>query len=389
MKLIKEQQTTLNQPLTYASVDLSAIRHNYLTLQKLAAQQMVAGRYPHLELMPVIKADAYGHGMLEVARVIDECGGKFFGVSSVQEGVQLREAGFKQKILVFETTLPELATPIVDHDLTPSICTIELASLLNQYARDVKKRVNVHVKVDTAMGRLGVPITDALEFILNLRALEHLRLEGIFTHFPSADTDEELTLRQIKSFMNLLNECDELDMSFEHVHAANSMGMIGYKNIFFNLARPGLMLYGLYPNEAARAKVALKPALSVMSKIIFLKNITKGQGISYGHAFIADRDMTVAVLPLGYNDGYCRSFSNKAHVIIDGEFCRVLGRVTMDQVMVDVTHVKSPHLGMPVIVLGSSQNQCISADDLARWADTISYEITCNLGNRLPRLYSS
>jgi alanine racemase len=389
MKFIKEQAATLHHPLTYASIDLSAIRHNFLTLQKLASQQMVAGRSGHLEVMPVIKADAYGHGMLEVARVIDECGGKFFGVSCVQEGVMLRQEVFKQKILIFETTLPELAAPIVEYDLMPSLCNLELASAIDALAREAGKKIHGHVKVDTAMGRLGVPIHQAVSYIAELRGMTHLNLEGIFTHFPSADTDEELTLRQIKSFIDLLNECQRLGIEFERVHAANSMGMIGYKNIFFNLARPGLMLYGLYPSDTAREKIILKPALSILSKIIFLKKIAKGHGISYGHSFIADRDITVAVLPLGYNDGYCRAFSNKAHVLIDGQPCYVLGRVTMDQVMVDVTHLPSPRLGMPVTVLGENQGRTISADDLALWASTISYEITCNLGNRLPRVYSA
>ena len=147
------------------------------------------------------------------------------------------------------------------------------------------------------------------------------------------------------------------------------------------------MLYGLYPNDAIRNKIPLKPALSIASKVIFLKNISEGQGVSYGQSFIADRDMTVAVVPIGYNDGYCRALSNKAHVLIDGERCAVLGRVTMDQIVVDVSHVTSPRLGMTVVVLGESKDRIITADDLARWADTISYEVTCNLGNRLPRIY--
>ena len=384
---IKEQLSTLHQPLTFAAVDLSAIRHNFLTLKSLAEEQMVAGRHKHLDLMAVIKADAYGHGMIEVARVIDECGGKFFGVSNVQEGILLRNAGFKQKILVFESTLPELAAPIVDYDLTPSICTLELAFAINQHAQTIRKNVNVHVKVDTAMGRLGVPVKGALEFMQSLRELEYLNLEGIFTHFPSADTDEDLTLRQIKSFLDLLNECQAQGLDFDRVHAANSMGMIGYKNIFFNLARPGLMLYGLYPNDTIRNKIPLKPALSVTSKAIFLKNISEGQGVSYGQSFIADRDMTVAVVPIGYNDGYCRALSNKAHVLIDGERCAVLGRVTMDQIIVDVTRVKVLRLGMPAIILGVQKDQFVTADNLAEWANTINYEIICNLGNRLPRIY--
>lgn len=383
MKYIKEQKSILQSPLTFASVDTSAIRHNFLLLQRLASQQMVAGNHKHMDLIAVVKADGYGHGMIETARVIDECGGKFFGVSNVQEGMKLREAGFTQRILLFETTLPELATTIVDYELTPTICTAELAIAINNYAQVLQKKIDVHVKADTGMGRLGVPLKDALAFIEKLHTLEYLNLEGIYTHFPSADTDELLTLQQIKSFLELLNDCQKAGITFDLVHAANSMGFVGYKNIFFNLARPGLMLYGLYPDDNLRNQIALRPALSVRSRIIFLKQVSKGQGISYGQSFIADRDMTVAVLPIGYNDGYCRALSNQACVLIDGQNCPVLGRVTMDQIIVDISSVPLPRLGMPAIVLGQS----IGADDLARWASTISYEIVCSLGNRLPRVY--
>lgn len=387
MKTSSAHAVTAQEPLTAAFVDLSAIRHNFSTLQGLANKQMVAGPQKHLELISVIKADAYGHGMLEVARVINECGGKFFGVSNVQEGIALREAGFKQDILIFETTLPQLAQPIIDYQLTPTICTFELASALHRCAKPLKKKVDVHVKVDTAMGRLGIPLVSAVDFIENLRTMERLNLQGICTHFPSADTNEELTLWQIQSFMELIKELDTRGIRIPYIHAANSMGLVGYKNIFFNLARPGLMIYGLYPKDTLRESILLKPALSVVSKIVFLKSIPKGQGISYGHSFIAPYTMTVAVLPIGYNDGYMRALSNKSCVLIDGERCPVLGHVTMDQTIVDVTRLKSPHLGMPAVILGEQKDQSVTADDLAQWAGTINYEIVCSLGNRLPRIY--
>jgi alanine racemase len=387
MKIASVNAVAIRDPLTVASVDLSAIRHNFLSLQRLAHKHMVAGPQKHMELICVVKADAYGHGMLETARVIDECGGRFFAVSNIDEGILLREAGFKQDILLFETTLPDLAQPIVDYDLTPTLCTIELASAIHRYAKSLKKRVNVHVKVDTAMGRLGIPLQGALDFFDNLRSLGSLNLQGIYTHFPSADVDEALTLSQINAFMDLIGQLAQRDIHFTYVHAANSMGFIWYKNVFFNLARPGLMLYGLYPNEDSRDKINLKPALSVTSKIIFLKNISKGQGVSYGQTFVAPRDMTVAVLPIGYNDGYARAHSGRASVLIDGQRCPILGRVTMDQIVVDVTRVRSLRLGMPAVIMGEQKGEVITADELAQCSQTINYEVVCNLGNRLPRVY--
>ena len=324
---------------------------------------------------------------METARILDEAGAKFFGVSNVEEGIALRQAGFTQEILLFETTLPELAESIVDYGLTPTVCNLELARALNSYAAAINAKVNVHIKVDTAMARLGVTAHDFLNFIDELLTLDHLRLQGIYTHFASADCNDELTLRQIQDFFNLLEKLKAKSINIPYIHAANSAGLVGFKNFFFNLARPGLMLYGLYPNDEFKRKISLKPALSVKSKIIFLKKIAQGQGISYGHSFIAQRDMTVAVLPIGYNDGYFRAFSNKAHVLIDAVRCPVVGRVTMDQTIVDVTGVASPQLGMPVVILGEQNGLSITANDLADWAQTISYEIVCALGNRLPRHY--
>lgn len=368
----------VNKHLTWAQIDLNAIRKNFRALRKLAGKA---------KILTVIKAEAYGHGMRDVAKVLAKEKVDFMGLSDVNEGITLRKSGIKTPVLLFETTLPEQAKDIIDYRLTPTICTYELAAALNRYAQKIKRTVDVHVEVDTGMGRLGVWRQEALEFFEKLKGLKNLRVQGIYTHFACADTDHAFTREQIRHFLDLTRELKVSGWNIPLIHAANSMGLIGYGTHFFNLARPGLMLYGLYPRRKLKEKIALTPAMSVHSRIIFLKKIVKGRSISYGRTFTAATPMTVATLPVGYSDGYLRDFSGKEWVLIAGTRCPVLGRVTMDQIVVDVSKVKNPKLGMPVVIMGRQNKLEISADDLAQTAGTISYEIVCSLGSRLPKVY--
>lgn len=371
--------------LTWAEIDLNAIRHNFRVLRRLAPPS--AGLAGKTKILTVIKADAYGHGMIPVAKVLVKEKVDFIGLSNLTEGIALREAGIKTPVLLFETTLAEQAKDIIDYRLTPTVCTHELAAALDHYARKCKRVADIHVKVDTGMGRFGVWHGEALEFISKIRNLRNLRLQGIYTHFPSADTDRAFTRKQIRQLSTLVGQLKADGWHIPYVHAANSMGLAGYPNKLLNLSRPGLMLYGLYPHVGLKKKIALRPAMSVHSRIIFLKRIGKGRGVSYGRTFIARKSMTVATLPIGYSDGYLRGLSNKAFVLVGGRRCPVLGRVTMDQIVVDASKVKNPRLGMPVVILGKQGRHEIPADELARLAGTISYEVVCSLGSRLTRIY--
>ena len=377
-------------PAVWAQINLKALSHNFRQLQKLARHNMTS----NAGLMPVIKADAYGHGMVEVAQTLLEEGCRFLGVSNTAEGVALREAGFKQKVLLFESTLPEDAVAIVEYDLTPTICTMDLAHALQKAAREKQKEIPVHIKVDTGMGRLGIDETEIFNFIEELqKSCPALKLEGIYTHFPLADSDREFTFAQMRRFRDIVFSLENRFITFSYVHAGNSMGLGDYKSELFNLARPGLMLYGIYPAPELKSKVSLKPVMSVKTRIIFVKTIAKGQGVSYGHTFKAKEDTTIAVLPVGYSNGYLRSLSNKAFVLIAGVRCPVLGRVTMDQTMVDITPLglsgHLPQAGDEAVLIGTQQGNEITVDEVAHWAETISYEILCALGNRLPRVYET
>ncbi len=363
----------------WAEIDLKAIVGNFRLLCAVAGKTT--------RMLCVVKADAYGHGMVEVSRALQNAGADFFGVADIGEGITLRQNGIRKPILLFENPPAKYIKTIVEYRLTPTICTRELGAALNRFAKKSRKTISVHVKVDTGMGRLGVWHREAVEFLLFVKKLSGLRLEGIYTHFPSADIDERFTKNQIRDFQSLVKELRRLGVDVPFIHAANSMGLARYHEKVFNLVRPGLMLYGMHPSSASREKIRLKPALSVKSRIMFVKNIAKGRSISYARTFVASKPMQVATIPIGYNDGYFRSLSNKASVLIDGILCPVVGRVTMDQIVVDVTKVRKPRVGMEVVLVGNQKRNFISADDIASWAGTISYEITCSLGNRLARFY--
>ncbi len=379
-----------DSPLTWAEIDLKAIEHNYKELKKLAYQQRPPRSKAPIGLLAVIKADAYGHGMLPVANLLDRLGVEFFGVSNVAEGVELRTHGILSKpILLFESTMASSVEEIIEYNLSPTVCTYEFAQRLNERAAVRNRRIDVHVKVDTGMGRLGIWHREAKEFIKKIMELPQLSIKGLYTHLASADKHRSFTQKQIKLLADIVKQLDRLGLIVPYIHAANSMGLAGYKHRILNLARAGLMFYGLYPDKFLKRKIKLKPAMTVKSKVIFLKDIGPGRSISYGRTFIAKKRMRVATIPIGYSDGYFRSFSNQASVLIGGKVCDILGRVTMDQVIVDVSKVKNVQLGDEVVVMGAQGKEEISADDLAELADTINYEVICSLGNRLGKVYKN
>lgn len=375
--------------LAWVEVDLAAVRHNFRELCRLAKQRLDSKVCPEVELLAVVKADAYGHGMFEVSRAVEEAGGRFFVVSNVVEGALLRRSGNRHRILVLESALAGQAGMLFANDLIPALSSLELAVELDRLARRARKRFAVHVKVDTGMGRMGVWHEDLPGFTRSLGALTHLDVEGLLTHFPLADSDRSFTLGQMRLFSALAARLRQTGVPLRYLHAANSMGLAGYDNSFFNLARPGLMLYGLYPSSSLHRRISLRPVMSVKARVLQVKTIHKGRGISYGHTFRAAKDIQAAILPVGYSDGYLRALSGQARVLLNGKYCPVLGRVTMDQTVVDISRAGQVKPGDEAVLLGRQKDKEITADELARRAATISYEIVCSLGNRLPRVYNS
>jgi len=361
---------------TWAEIDLDALEHNFKQVKKLIGNKV--------KTMVTVKADAYGHGIIPVSRALARAGVDYLGVASVDEGIVLRKEKIKLPILILGTSLPEHVEPIIRYNLTQTVCTEELANILNRTAQKFKKTARIHIKVDTGMGRLGVDLDKAADFIKKISRLKRLELEGIFTHFPLADTDTHFTNEQIRAFNRLVDSLEKDGIKFKLRHAANSMGLIGYPESHFNMVRPGLMIYGIYPKQ--HLGVNLRPVLSLKTKIVFSKRFPEGRGISYGHSYITKKETTIVNLPIGYGDGYPRNLSNIGPVIIKGKRFNICGRICMDQTLVDIGDLKVEP-GDEVVLIGGQGKEKIKAEDLALLSGTIPYEIVCGIGARVPRLY--
>jgi alanine racemase len=334
--------------------------------------------------MATVKADAYGHGLIPISKKLTSCGADYFGVASIDEGIKLRKAHIKLPILVLGMVIKKDIAPLFKYNLIPTVCTKELAVALNVKARSLAKTFRVHIKVDTGMGRLGVLSRDAAALVKEINRLKFIYIEGIFTHFAFADLDKNFTCHQIDLFNRLILNLEKEGMHIPLVHAANSMGIIDYKQSHFNMVRPGLVMYGLYPREGL--KIKLRALLSLKTKIVYFKRLPRGYGISYGHQYITKKDATVVILPIGYGDGYPRNLSNNAPVLIGGRRYRISGRVCMDQIMVDVGD-SAVKVGDEAVLIGSQGKHKITTEELADLSGTIPYEIVCGLGSRIPRIY--
>ncbi|MDP8266291.1 MAG: alanine racemase [Candidatus Aceula meridiana] len=359
-------------PVAWVDIDLKALKSNFKAIKRFAGKDT--------SILAVVKADAYGHGLQKAARTLNKEKIEFFGVSDINEGIALRQAGIKKRILMLESALPTNAKYLVEHNITPVVCTLELVLALDRIGAKKKKKIAVHIKIDTGMGRLGVCQAHAIDFIKAVKNLEWIIIEGICTHFPVADTNKNFTKYQISVIKRIVAQIKKEVFTIKYVHAANSMGFAAFGHKGFNLARTGLMLYGLYPSPRIKNRIKLKPVMSVKARVCFVKSISKGRGISYGHTFVASKKMRVATISIGYHDGYFRKFSNQTSVLIKGKRCPVIGTVTMDQIMADVSRLKNIKVGDEVCILGRQGREEVTADELAWLARTISYEITCSLG---------
>jgi len=361
---------------TWVEIDLNALEYNFRQIRSFIR--------PKTKIMACVKADAYGHGAVPVSKRLASLGVDYLGVASIDEAIMLRKEKIRTPILVLGMVLPTYTSPLFKYDIAQTVCTRELAQALNQQSKYYKKPAKIHLKVDTGMGRLGFAYLEAFDFIKEIAKLKFLRIEGIFTHFPSADCDAAFTRHQIDIFNKLIQRLERAGICIPLQHAANSMGILHYQNSHFNLVRPGLILYGIYPRQGL--KVKLKPVLSLKSRIVFTKRVPKGQGISYGHSYFTKKDTTIVTLPIGYGDGYPRILSNKADVLIAARRFKISGKICMDHVLVDVGDERVG-TGDEVVLIGSYGKERIGSQELARLAETISYEILCGIGSRVPRVY--
>lgn len=361
---------------TWAEINLDNLEHNFSEIKKLVA--------PPVKIMVIVKADAYGHGLIPVAKRLVVCGADYLGVASIDEGIKLRQADVKLPILVLGLVLKNDVAPLFRYNLATTVSSLELARALSRKAAFLGKAVTVHIKVDTGMGRIGVLHKEALALVEKIHNLKFVNLEGIFTHFALADTDKDFTEQQIGLFDGLLAKLRKSGIFIPLAHAANSAGIISHKKSHFNMVRPGLAIYGLYPNP--NLSIKLKPVLGLKTKAVYVKRVPAGYGISYGRTYVTKKASTIVTLPIGYGDGYPRDLSNRGPVLIAGKSFKISGRVCMDQLMVDVqdTPVK---IGDEAVLIGSQGKNKISVEQLAGLAGTIPYEIVCGLGSRIPRIY--
>lgn len=378
------QQPTLQRP-TWAQISLSALTHNYRTIKN-----HLTSNNGQAQLMAIVKAGAYGHGTVECARALSVCGADWFGVALVEEAVELRQAGITQPIFClggFWRTQGEL---ILEHDLTPALFRLDLAEELNARAREAGRIVNFHLKVDTGMGRLGVPFGEVADFVRSLQSFDHIKLDGVMTHFADADSAETgYTERQISDFNEAVSVIRGLGFNPTWLHLANSAGVHAYPEATGNLARAGAAMYGLVRDVLSPRlePLPLMPVLSLHSRIVMLKTVPAGTALGYGCTFTTTRESRIATLPIGYADGFHRAHSNNGQVIIRGCFAPVVGRVSMDLTIIDVTDVTNVTLGDEVVLIGEQQGLRISAEDLAAQIETISYEIVTGISSRVPRVY--
>jgi len=362
---------------TVATIDLGALAHNYTE-----AARRADGR----NVLSVVKAQAYGHGAVPVARKLVELGSAMLGVALVEEGRDLRDAGITVPILVMGPVFPEQAEEIVRAKLTPAVFTQEQARALSAAVAGTTAKVAVHVKVDTGMGRIGVGAEEALAFITTISGLPGISVEGLMTHFADADLrDKAFAASQLDRFEALLRSLELKGMSIPLRHAANSAAVLEYDRALLTMVRPGLMLYGYNPLESGTT-VDLRPVLSLTTRIAFVKEVPAGVPISYGRTFVSKRESLIATIPIGYADGYGRGLSNKGEALVRGVRVPVAGRVCMDMTMLDVTGVPGVAEGDEVVLIGRQGGQRITADDIAAKTGTIAYEVLCGISGRVPRI---
>jgi len=364
---------------TSASVDLTALAQNVAHVRRLA---------PRADVLAVVKANAYGHGAVEITRALQQLAVRRFGVATVDEGVALRQAGIRDDIVVLGATMPAQFPDLVAHRLTP---VLYRADLLPAFAATVKTGTApypVHIKVETGMGRLGVLPRELGELVSSPELRGPLQLEGLMTHLADADNpDPEQTEEQLARFQQVLPQVQERGFAIPLIHVANSAGIIKYPKSLHSLVRPGIMLYGYHTLANDRQGPELQPILTWQTTIAHMHTIPPGSSVSYNRTFIASRQTRVAVLPVGYADGYNRLLSNRGQVLIGGQRVPVIGRVCMDMTMVDVTDVQGVQVGQEAILIGQQGGERITAADLAAWQQTIPYEILCAIGPRVPRRY--
>lgn len=364
-----------------AEIDLDAICSNIQKIKGLTK--------PGTKLMAVVKADAYGHGAVPTAKALEPLADAY-GVAIVQEGMELRDAGITKPILVLGYTQPELAGDLVAYDLMATIADYKSAQILSEAAIKQNKMAKLHIKLDTGMGRIGFPLLrESVDTIKKISLLPKLAIDGCFSHFSKADEqDKAYAYKQLQSFLWMMRKLEDEGLEIPVKHLSNSAGIIDLPEANLDMVRSGISTYGLYPSEeVGKERLSLTPAMAIRSWVSFVKEVPEGTPISYGGTYVTKKTTKVATIPVGYGDGYPRALSNQGRVLIQGRACPIIGRVCMDQFMVDVSELSEVKSGDAAILLGKDGEEEITLEEIGGLSASFNYEAACDVGKRIPRVY--
>ncbi|HDX9588547.1 TPA: alanine racemase [Bacillus pseudomycoides] len=367
---------------TIVEINLDAVKHNVREFKKRVNDENIA-------MMAAVKANGYGHGAVEVAKATIGAGVSHLAVAFIDEGIELREAGVTVPILILGYTPEDAVEDAIEYDIMMTVYRIEDLKNIDRIAEHLQKKARIQMKIDTGMSRIGLQEEEVVPFLQELQKMQHVEVEGIFTHYSTADeVDKTYTLMQKDLFEKAVNIAKDMGIHLPLIHSSNSAGTMELNNEFQNMVRAGIGIYGMYPsNEVDHKTVTLQPILTLKSKVAHVKQAKQGSGVSYGNTYVATGEEWIATIPIGYADGFSRQLSSKGYALINGMRVPIIGRVCMDQLMLDVTKAMPVHVGDEVVLYGKQGNEEIAVEEIADMLGTINYEVTCMLDRRIPRIY--
>jgi alanine racemase len=369
----------MNRYPAWVEIDLDAAKHNIDRVRSIVP--------PGVRMLLVVKADAYGHGAVQISRLAVECGVDMLGVATLDEGRELRKAGLTLPILILSPVLPQELEGVLENNLAVTASSYEFVEKASGIAVRRGAICTLHVEVDTGMGRAGIAQGQAIESISRMSSLPGIRLEGVFTHFPASDSDIDFTTDQIRAFTGIVDALKEALVTFDYVHCANSAAILNFPSSRFNLIRPGLLVYGHAPSIGLKDTADVVPVMSFKARLVLVRDMPAGASISYGRTYVAPGPVRMGVVPVGYGHGLSHRLSNRGQFLFRGKRVDVIGRVTMDMTMLDLSGFADAGIGEEVVIFGRQGGAEITADDVARWDETLNYEVLCRISKRVPRVY--
>ncbi|MDD4856938.1 MAG: alanine racemase [Candidatus Krumholzibacteria bacterium] len=369
----------MNRFPAWVEIDLDAAKHNIDCIRKVIP--------PHVSMLLVVKADAYGHGSVRISKLAVECGVDMLGVATLDEGRELRKAGITLPILILSPVLPQELESVFQNDLAVAASSYEFAEKASEIAISTGALCTLHVEIDTGMGRTGIAQDRSVETITRISRLPGIQLEGLFTHFPASDSEVDFSKEQIRVFGEIVEGLKAAGVTFRYLHCANSAAILNFPSSHLNLIRPGLLVYGHMPSIVLKDRIDVVSVMSFKARLVLVREMPAGASISYGRTYIAPRPIKMGVVPVGYGHGLSHRLSNKGQFLFRGKRANIIGRVTMDMTMLDLSGFEDASVGEEIVIFGRQGEAQISADEIARWDETLNYEVLCRISKRVPRIY--